>query len=76
MPQISLYIDEKTLRKIERAAQQENLSISRWVGDRIKKSLKTEYSADFSSLFGSIQDETFRSPDRSVTTEDIPRENL
>lgn len=39
MPQLSLYIDEKTLKKIETGAKMEHLSISKYV---VRKLDKTE----------------------------------
>ena len=59
MPQISLYIDEPTLKKIENAAMRQHISISKWVAERIRSSVEPVYPADFENLFGSIADETF-----------------
>jgi predicted HicB family RNase H-like nuclease len=36
MPQISVYIDEPTLRKIEIAAKRQKKSISKWVVEQIR----------------------------------------
>jgi hypothetical protein len=36
MPQVSLYIDEDTLKKLEERVKQNHESLSKWVGDRIK----------------------------------------
>ena len=76
MPQISLYIDEKTMQQVEKAARAEELSISRWVGKQLKKSLKANYPADFENLFGSIKDESFTEPERLPAEADTPREGL
>ncbi|MFZ1984732.1 MAG: hypothetical protein WAU91_09990 [Desulfatitalea sp.] len=62
MPQISLYIDEKTLKKVESAAKQQRLSISKWVAEQIKSRIDPVYPADYEKLFGSINDETFAKP--------------
>ena len=59
MPQISLYIDKDTLTKIEKAANKENISISKWVGKNIKKVIKDEYPKGYFDLFGSIKDNSF-----------------
>ncbi len=58
MPQISLYIDEETLKKVEKAAKKEHVSISKWVGLNIQRSLEKEYPKGYFNLFGSIKDET------------------
>lgn len=76
MPQISLYIDKDTLQKVEQAAQAEELSISKWVGKQLKKSLKTNYPADFENLFGSINDESFTEPKSLPFEADAKRETV
>ena len=62
MPQISLYIDEKTLKKVESAAKQQRLSISKWVAEQIRSKVDPVYPADYDKLFGSIKDDTFTKP--------------
>ena len=60
MPQISLYIDKETLEKVETAAKTEHISISKWVGRRIKNAVNQEYPNGFFDLFGAIGDESFQ----------------
>jgi hypothetical protein len=62
MPQISLYIDEKTLKKVKSAATQQNLSISKWVAEQIKAKINPEYTADFKNLFGSTKNSVLQDP--------------
>jgi hypothetical protein len=76
MPQISLYIDKETLKKVEKAANAEKISISKWVGKQLKKSLHSNYPEDFQNLFGSIQDESFTTPKRESFDADTKRESL
>jgi len=66
MPQISLYIDEETLKKIEKAAKKEHISISKWVGINIKRTFKSEYPENYFDLYGSVKDETMVAEDRAV----------
>lgn len=63
MPQISLYIDEKTFGEIENAAAKEHVSISRWVAEQIRSRLEPSLPADFGNLYGAIDDDTFVEPD-------------
>lgn len=76
MPQISLYIDKGTLEKIKRAAEAEQLSISKWVGKQLNKSLQANYPEDFQDLFGSIRDESFTIPERKPADSDAKRESF
>ncbi len=59
MTQLSLHIDEETLKKIELAANSENLSISQFVTEKLKQILKKSWPDNYETLFGSISDETF-----------------
>ena len=76
MPQISLYIDESTLRKVEYAAARQHKSLSKWVIDQIKPKIEAIYPTDFENLFGSISDSTFARPEELSFEYDAKREIL
>lgn len=60
MPQVFLDIDEATLRKAEKAANRQQISLSTWIAELIRAKVGPMYSADFEALYGSIDDETFK----------------
>jgi hypothetical protein len=74
MPQISLYVDEDTLKQVEKRAKQDNISVSKWVGKSIKKSIKEEYPERFLKLCGILGDEPFEIPPQGKFEDDLPRE--
>lgn len=76
MPQISLYIDEATLRKVEGAAARQHVSISKWVAEQIRAKVEPVFPKDFESLFGSISDESFSRPIELNPGSDSPREQF
>ncbi len=76
MPQISLYIDEKTLRKIENAALRQNVSISKWVAEQIRSKVDPVYPLNFEKLVGSIDDESFIRPTEQNFKSDSQRLEL
>jgi hypothetical protein len=76
MPQISLYIDESTLKKVETAALNQHVSISKWVAEQIRTRVEPIYPANFENLFGSISDETFMRPDDISFNMDNKRESI
>ena len=76
MPQISLYIDKITLSKIEKAAEREHLSISKWVGKNIQNSLKHQYPKGYFQLFGSVNDVSFVAEKTESYKDDSKREEL
>ena len=76
MPQISLYIDEKTLREIEKAASEEQISMSKWVVKRIQSQLKPSYPDNYANLFGSLSEDQLSRPDQLSFQSDSHRESL
>jgi hypothetical protein len=76
MPQISLELDPLVLERIEKVVQRDNTSISKWVGDNIKKILENNYPDGFFELFGAIKDETFIEPDEIDSKYDLPKEQI
>ncbi|GHV41994.1 hypothetical protein AGMMS49546_19230 [Spirochaetia bacterium] len=74
MPQVSLYIDSDTLKKVEKRARQDAISISKWVGACIKKSISNEYPENFLKLCGALKDMPFEIPPQGKFEDDSPRE--
>ena len=75
MPQISLYIDETTLKKVEQQAKLSHVSISKWVAEQIRNKIEPRYPDDFASLYGSLEDELER-PEQISSLIDSKREQL
>ena len=76
MPQISLYIDEPTLKKVENAALRQHVSISKWVAGQIRTRVEPVYPVHFEELFGSITDDSFTRPKQFSFSSDIKRKGL
>ncbi len=76
MPQISLYVNQEILEKIEKNAEEDNISISKWVREIIKKYLKNEYPEGFFDLFGSAKDDTMVRPRQIDFSADVKREKI
>jgi hypothetical protein len=76
MPQISLYIDADTLKKVEVRAQQDRISLSKWVGNCLKSSIKDEYPEGFAKLCGALKETAFEIPPQGKFDDDCLRECL
>ncbi len=76
MPQLSLYIDEKTLKNVEKAAKTEHVSISKWVCGKLKKSFNEDWPENYFNLFGSISDDSFSRPKQCSKFSSEPREEF
>lgn len=76
MAQISIYIDNQTLKQIEKAATKDHDSISQWVKKRLIASLKTAWPKDYADLFGSVNEESFHKPNQLKFSVDRKRQVL
>lgn len=76
MPQISLYVDEKTLKQIENAAKSEKKSISKWVSAKLRSSLHNKWPEGYFNLFGNIKDDTFTEPEDLTENKNLKREHI
>ena len=76
MPQISLYVDENTLKQIEKAAILENKSISKWVSSKLKSSLHNKWPEEYFNLFGTIKDNTFTEHEDLTESKNLKREQI
>lgn len=76
MAQLTIYIDQDTIRKIENAAAENKVSVSRWVRDRIETALKDQWPASFSRLFGALAETDFKEPEELDYENDVPRETI
>ena len=77
MAQVTLYLDEGTLKRVETAARREHKSLSRWVKERLESALHHAWPEGYFNLFGALKVEgTFRRPKQPAFSEDARRESL
>ncbi|TGN07227.1 CopG family transcriptional regulator [Leptospira ilyithenensis] len=76
MPQLSLYIDQETLKKIESAAKKEKVSISQWVKGKLQNSFEKKWPENYFMLYGAIDDDSFQQTKFPDFKADVPREFL
>ena len=77
MSQVTIYLEEDTLKKIGLYSKMENLSVSKWVKKCILKTLDDKLQPGYFSVFGSLaDDESFSRPPQESYGKDLPRESL
>lgn len=76
MPQVTLYLDEETDRKMRTAARAAGVSRSRWASDAIRKKLGDEWPEAFLALAGAWKDFPTANELRKHVGRDTPRERL
>ena len=64
MPQLSVYLDDRTIAQVKESAKTGNISASRLIKNALGKYMGAQWPEGFEALFGSVSDETFhRQPD-------------
>ena len=76
MAQLTIYIDKDTIRKIENAAAESKVSVSRWVRERIETALKDQWPVSFSRLFGALAGTDFEEPEELDFKNDLSRQKI
>ena len=76
MAQLTIYLDESTLKKIEKAAREEKSSISKWAKKRLAYSLESKWPEGYFKVFGCLSDEEFERPAQLGFEADCARERL
>lgn len=76
MAQLTVYIDEKTRRRIERAAREGDVSVSQWVKEKLTEALERDWPAGYFDLFGTLKDSDLERPAQPRSSADVRRESL
>jgi hypothetical protein len=69
-------MDTKTIKKLKKTAKRDNVSLSKWVTQKINNQMDSQWPEDFFKLFGSIKDKSFLRPKSLNFTKDLKREEL
>lgn len=57
MAQVTIYLDEDTEERMQRAAQEAGLSRSRWIANMIREKTRAEWPESFRRLIGTWGDD-------------------
>ncbi len=76
MAQLTIYIDDDSIKRIEEAAAREKSSVSGWVKKRLVQSLEDQWPAEYLKLLGALADSDLQRPPEPEPSADTPRESL
>jgi len=76
MAQMSIYLEEETLKKIRRAADREGISVSEWVRSRLSRSLEERWPDGYFDVFGVLEGRDLERPEQIPFDRDTAREEL
>lgn len=77
MAQLTIYLDEATLRRVEESARRKGTSLSRWARTKLAAAAEPDaWPQGYAELFGQSQDAALRAPDELAHEDDISRNRL
>ena len=76
MSQMTIYLDEPSMRAIKRSAEREHVSVSNWARKRLCEAVRETWPDDYFSTLGSLADSDFERPSQSDMPRDANRRTL
>jgi hypothetical protein len=73
---MTIYMDDDTIKKVEKSANKEKTSISKWVRRRITEYLNRDWPSSFISSLGSLREDELAEPGEIDFTHDHDRDPL
>ena len=74
MGQLTIYLDDPSLRRVKAAARRERRSVSGWVKERIVRQFDQVWPDGYFDLLGSLADEELERPTQPMFDADCKRE--
>jgi hypothetical protein len=76
MAHLTIYLTNDVEQRVRKAAKAAKVSVSKWVADRVTRSVETSWPPEFLALAGAFPDFPDAGGLRQGYGEDIPRESL
>ena len=76
MAHLTIYLTNDVERQVRKAAKADKVSISKWVADRVTRSVETSWPPEFLALAGAFPNFPDGGELRKGYGEDVPRESL
>ena len=76
MAHLTIYLTDDVEQRVRKAAKAARVSVSKWVADRVTKSVETSLPPEFLALAGAFPDFPAAETLRKGYGEDVPRESL
>jgi hypothetical protein len=76
MAHLTIYLNDDVERRVRESAKTAKVSVSKWVADRVTKSVETSWPPEFLALAGAFPDFPDAGQLRRGYGEDVPREGL
>ena len=76
MPQLTIYVDARTIERVGAAAKAAHCSVSRWVRDTLVDAIERGWPPGYFDLFGSLAETDFERPEQPALDHDHKRKSI
>ena len=76
MSQLTIYLDEASMREIKRSARREHVSVSKWARRRLCEAVRHTWPPEYFEFFGALADSDLSRPSQSDMPADASRRAL
>ena len=76
MSQLTIYLDEASMKDVKKSAKRENVSVSLWARRRLCEAIRHTWPRDYFDLFGALRDSDLARPAQGDLAADSPRKTL
>ena len=76
MSQLTIYLDEKSMKAVKAAARREKTSVSHWAREHLTQAARRSWPAGYFALFGALADSDLERPAQGGFPDDAPRREL
>lgn len=76
MSQLTIYLDEASMKDVRKSAKREHVSVSLWARRRLCEAIRHTWPRDYFDLFGALRDSDLTRPAQRGLPADTPRKSL
>ncbi len=76
MSQMTIYLDEVSMREVKRSARREHISVSKWARRRLCEAVRHTWPPDYFKVFGALDEADLARPPQADLSADASRKAL
>ncbi len=76
MSQLTIYLDDVSMREVKRSARREHVSVSKWARQRLCEAVRHTWPPDYFKLFGALDAADLSRPPQADLPADSVRKAL
>lgn len=76
MSQLTIYLDETSMKEVRMSAKRERISVSLWARRRLSEAVRHTWPPGYFDLFGAVRNGDLTRPQQGKPADDTPRSTL